>query len=558
MLKKVASILLVFVLIVVMLPGCSGKTPVSNDDGSGEGGTKPAGEKIVRMTVSGTPVIDPAVGLYVSSSIALANIYDSLVFPSSTKPEMDPNLAESWDVSSDGKEYTFRLKSGVKFHNGDELKASDVVFSAKRLLTIGQGYAYLFTDVISDVTAVDDNTVKFTLKKSYGPFLNTLCRLYILNEKQVKENIKAGGAYGENGDYGMAWLTTNDAGSGPYMVKELVQQGYLYCTKYDGWHGGGWDPDAPDAFKEIDNTQASTVRTMMASKDLEITDMWQSSENLDAMAKLSGVEIAMYSALAVQNMYFNTKKAPTDDVNFRKALSCLFDYDMIAKNIFPGSPRSFGPVPVYVEGHINTTQYNFDLDRAKEYLSKSKYANELSKYPVEILCNSDVADQEKVALALQAAAQQVGVTVEISKAPWISIVDRVAKADTTPHMVSVNNNAQFNDAGAILEAGYTSKTCGSFENATWLQDKELDAQIEDALCTPDIQERYEKYTNIQNKIVDDICPEAWLGDTLDRVAYQSNYLYWPVAEAGKEGKYVSNVYGYHYWFHDMRIYPDKK
>ncbi|SLM18420.1 Extracellular solute-binding protein family 5 [uncultured spirochete] len=514
-------------------------------------------EKIIRIAVSGTPVIDPAVGLYVSSSIALVNIYDSLVFPSASTAEMEPAIAQKWDISKDGKEYTFYLRKGVKFHNGDELKASDVVFSTKRLLRIGEGYAYIFTDIIKDVVALNDYTVKFFLKKPFGPFLNTLNRLYILNERQVKEHIKPGN-YQEWGDYGRDWLITHDAGSGPFMVKELVQQNYLYAVRFEEWYGGKWDPNAPTAFKEIDTTEASTIRTMMRNKELEITDMWQSSENLNAMSKLPGVEIVMYSALANQNMYFNTKKAPTDDVNFRKALACLFDYDMIIKNIFPGSSRSFGPVPIYVAGHVNTNQYNFDLDKAKEYLSKSKYANQLDQYPVEILCNSDVADHEKVALAFQAAARKIGIKVEITKAPWISIVDRVAQISTTPNLVSININAQYNEAGSMLETRYSSKSSGTFENGEWLLDKNLDSMIEDSLSTSNKEERYKKYANIQNKIVDEICPTAWLGDTLDRVACQRDYVYWPVAEASRKGKYVSNIYGYHYFFFDMRVYPDKK
>jgi peptide/nickel transport system substrate-binding protein len=514
-------------------------------------------EKIIRIAASGTPVIDPAAGLYVSSSIALLNLYDSLVFPSATKVEMEPAVAQKWDVSKDGKEYTFYIRRGIKFHNGDELKASDVVFSAKRLLRIGEGYAYIFIDIIKDVVAVNDYTVKFILKKPFGPFLNTLCRLYVLNEKQVKEHIKSG-SYGEWGDYGRDWLITHDAGSGPYTVIELVQQSHLYAIRFDKWYGGGWHSDAPTAFKIIDTTEASTIRTMMKNKELEITDMWQSSENINAMSKLPGVEIAMYSALANQNMYFNTKKAPTDDVNFRKALACLFDYDMIINNIFPGSSRSFGPVPIYVAGHVNTNQYDFDLVKAKEYVSKSKYANKPDQYPVEILCNSDVADHEKVALAVQAAAQKIGIKVEITKAPWISIVDRVAEISTTPNLVSININAQYNEAGSMLETRYSSKTSGTFENGEWLQDKNLDSMIEDSLSTLNREERYKKYANIQNKIVDEICPTAWLGDTLDRVAYHSDYVYWPVAESAKKGNYVSNIYGYHYFFFDMRVYPSKK
>jgi len=541
-----------------MLAGCSDtKTTENNPNESQAVGTDSSKEKIIRIAVSGTPMIDPAVGLYISSSQALVNLYDSLVIPSANKVDSDPLLATSWEVSEDGKEYTFNLKKGVKFHNGDELKASDVVFSAKRLLTIGEGFAYLFTEIINDVVAVDDYTVKFSLRNAFGPFVSTLNRLYILNEKQVMENIDPSGVYGEYGDYGRNWLITNDAGSGPYIAKELVQQGHLLAVKFNDWHGGEWDPDAPEAFMLIDNNDSATVRTMMASKKIEMSDMWQSSESLTSMDQLPGVEIAMYSALANQNMFFNNKKAPTDDINFRKALSCLFDYDMIINNIFPGSTRSIGSIPKFVAGHAETKQYNFDLEKAKEYLSKSKYANELDKYPVELLCNSEVADQEKVALAFQASAQKLGIKVEISKAPWISIVDRVSTIETTPNLVSINNNAQYNEAGSMLESRYHSKSVGTFENGEWILDKNLDSKIEDALSTVDREERFKKYEEIQNMIVDDICPTAWLGDTLDRIAYHSDYVYWPVAEAAKKGEVVSNINGYHYYFFDMRVYPDK-
>ncbi len=561
--KKALAVLFVLVLSLGLLAGCGGD-PGTTDPGTTDPGTTTEdgattggvdSEKVIRISVSGTPVIDPAVGITNSSIAALLNIYDTLVMPEGD--DVVGDLAESWESNEEGTEFTFKLKQGVKFHDGDEVKASDVVFSTNRLLTIGEGFAYLYTNIIDSVEAVDDYTVKFTLNAPYGPFVSTLPRLYIVNEDLVMANLNPDGAYGEFGDYGKDWLITNDAGSGPYTVKELVQQSHLYCEKFNDWHGG-WEENAPEGFRMIDNTEATTIRTMMASKELEITDMWQSTENLTAMSNLDGVELASYSTMLIQSMYFNTKKAPTDDVNYRKALSCLLDYDMIVNNIFPGSSRAIGPVSSYTAGHVDTTFYNYDLEKAKEYLAKSKYADSYQDMPIEILCNSDVQDLEKIALAFQAAAQQVGISVEISKAPWVTVVERVSSVDSTPHCLSINSGPNFNEAGSTLETRYHSKTTGTYENGEWLQDAELDKQIEDALATVDKDERFAKYAEIQNHIVDDLCPTAWLADLTERVAYQSSYVEWPAIQPNADGSLQSYILGYPYFFADMKIFPDRK
>ena len=99
----------------------------------------------LRITFSWPTMIDPAVGDDFSSSHALANIYDTLVFPNADGG-VDPYLATSWEVSDDGLVYTFSLREGVLFHDGSEMLASDVVYSINRLNAIGEGYAYLVPD----------------------------------------------------------------------------------------------------------------------------------------------------------------------------------------------------------------------------------------------------------------------------------------------------------------------------------------------------------------------------------------------------------------------------
>lgn len=216
---RVLSIFFLAVLLALIGSSTAGGQTVRRED------------SIVRESGSFPLYPDPAVGNGNVECIALANLYDSLVFPHPTKGII-PHLATEWTVSTDGLKYTFKLRQGVKFHNGDELTAEDVEFSVKRLLTIGEGFAYLFTDV-ADVRVADDYTVEFTLSKPFGPFVEALLRLYILNKDQVMANIEKPGMYGEFGDYGKRWLLTNDAGSGPYKLIEMRLEEYLLAEKFE-------------------------------------------------------------------------------------------------------------------------------------------------------------------------------------------------------------------------------------------------------------------------------------------------------------------------------------
>lgn len=555
--KRLASLLLILALLLSVLAGCTGAAngdPASEAADPGET-TGAAHQSIIRLTADSTPILDPATHNGNASSIAYCNLYDTLVFP--TLDGVEPDLAESWEASDDGHSYTFHLKKGVKFHDGSELTASDVVFSAKRLMAIGQGFAYLYTSTIKDVIADDDYTVRFELNNPYGPFVSTLVRMYIVNEDLVMANL-ADGSYGEFGDYGTAWLLTNDAGSGPYKFKELVQNDYFLAERFADWHKGWENENAPEEFKIIYGTEPATVRTMMATQQLEITDMWQSAESLAAIDQLEGVDLASYSTRLVQNLYFNCSKYPTDDVNFRRALCCLVDYDTLLATCFVGSKQPAGPVSLQTAGHVDTWQPKYDIEKAKEYLAASKYADELDQIELSFSLITENAFLEKLALAFQAACAQVGIKVVISNTPWTSLQEEMSTPETTANVCTVNSGPQFNEAGATLESQFHTKCAGTYENCNWLNDKELDAMIDDAMATVDDTERFKKYADIQNYIVDELCPSTWVADLAERVGYQTTYVEWPAGEATKKGEFNAYLMGYPFFMPDISVYVNGK
>ena len=556
--KKNIFVVFMLCLSIIVMAGCStGSTPVTEEEPPAAEGVTTTGSRdsIVRLTADSTPILDPATHAGNASSIAYCNLYDTLIFPEGDG--VVPDLAESWTVNEEGTAYTFVLKQGVLFHDGSEFKASDVVFTAKRMITIGEGFAYLYSSIVEDITADDDYTVTFHLNSSNGPFVSTLARLYILNEDLVMQHLEEG-PYGEFGDYGKNWLLSNDAGSGPYKVAELVQNDYFLADRYADWHMG-WEgkDNAPEQFKIIYGFEPATVRTMMSTQTLEITDMWQSPENLAAMDALEGVDLASYSTRLVQNIFFNTSLAPTDDVNVRKALSYLVDYDTLLDVAFTASIKPIGPVSNFTSGHVDTTEFSYNIEKAREYLAKSKYADTIGDYEIEFFYSGEGGSLEKVALSFQAACAEVGINVKINKGPWTTTQERVSSADSTPHAVTINSGPQFNEAGATLESQFHSKTAGTYENASWIANDELDAKIEAAMATIDKDERYQKYADLQNYIVDELCPTAWIADLVERVAYQSTYIDWPAAQATANGEIDAYLMGYPFFMPDISIYTDK-
>jgi peptide/nickel transport system substrate-binding protein len=505
----------------------------------------PAGPKILRVTFSWPNAIDPAIGNDFASSSSIINLYDALVFPN-VKGTIDPWLATSWKVSQDGLTYTFSLRKGATFHDGNPVKASDVVFSYGRLKDIGRGFAYLVTPNIAAVKAPDAGTVVFTLVKPSALFLQSLVRLAVAEESLIRQNTKSQGPYGANGDYATAWLQTHDAGSGPYMVKEFPLEQYLLMSKNSKWWGK-FNPNAADEVRFIGTTEGVTVRTLMQNKQLEITDQWQSSEAYQALQKIAGVKIAPLPSMTSFYYMVNTKKAPTDDLHFRLAMEYAFDYDAAVGLDWPGTKQMVGPVAASLAGHDpKLLVYRRDLAKAKAELQKSRYAGQLDLNPVVVQWVSEVPDEEKYALLFQSNMADIGIKVNVVKVPWLSLVENTSKLESSPSIATIYVSSDLPEAGLMLKQRYHSSTTGTWQQNEWLQDKKLDAEIEDALGTLDQAQRYAKYAKIQQELVA-MAPSVWIYDQIEKHAYQ-DYVDWPAARDA-----VSHIMGYSFFAADIGI-----
>lgn len=534
--RKSTSILAIIMAGILGMTGCGGSSSTGSNaaDGSAladQGAVTASSERWINLNASLPLNYDPASG---STSIDLGivfNVYDTLVFVD-IDGTVIPHVATDWSVSDDGLTYTFHIRDDIMFHDGSPLTAGDVAFSMNRTLAIGEGLAYLWNDYVESAEAVDDTTVVFHMKSTYAVFVATLVRLAIVNEDQVMANADTSvSTYGEMGDYGKGWMATHDAGSGPYKTKEISITDYVTCEKFDDYWMG-WGEKNPNGFTVRAINEAATIRTMMSNGELSITDEWETQDTLNALRELEGVDVTNIYSGAIMCMEMNTKKAPTDDVHFRKALAYLFDYETAYTYIYAGTEKAKGPVSKSYEGSIGDEldTYHHDVEKAKEELAQSKYADTIGDYTVELHYSADVKDEEDLALILQAAAAELGIKITITATPFATLMAEAATPETTAHITMMAPSDSYSEAGSVLKLHYHSSTAGTFTQFEWMLDDELDQMINQALAEMDHGKRMALYADAQRHI-NELCPTIWTVEWPEQRAYQSGTFFWPEAEA---------------------------
>jgi peptide/nickel transport system substrate-binding protein len=267
--------------------------------------------------------------------------------------------------------------------------------------------------------------------------------------------------------------------------------------------------------------------------------------------KLDGISVGTFSSGQMLYLMLNTAKAPTDDIHMRKAISYLIDYTQVTTDLFPSFLNANAPVPANLPGSAALTAYEYSLDKAREELALSAYADSLDSVSVDVAWIAEVPDEEKLALLLQANAQQVGLTVNVVKAAWSSYVDSVAAVDTTPNAGICFIAADYDEAGSMLYQRYHSDTAGTWSQIEWLYNDAIDEKISTSLSTIDQDERFAIYADVQSEIMDNVYGIG-VAESVEKHAYY-DYIVWPAMERAKSGESVSALLGYNFLFRTFQI-----
>ena len=450
---------------------------------------QPPESRLLRVNDAAIGELDPHKASDYADSILMMNVYDFLV-RTSADGSVVPDLATGWTVSDDGRTYTFSLRDDARFQDGSAVEAEDVVFSMERMTRLQRGYSYLLPE-LEGLAAAEPHTVRFTLTEPFAPFVAALTRVAIVNRERVEDRSET-------------FLSAEAAGSGAYEVVSHDPR-ELTVLHRSAAHHQPFAPGAPEIVRLKYSMAVPTVRALMARGEHEITRLSMPPEVMRAMAGSSEVELAHDRGTSSFFIMLNTRRPPTDDVHFRRALALAFDYDALLRLLrvdetFANGVPSRGPVPPRLLGHDPEAPVPMrDLEAARRELALSRYA--AGEYPVEIQWVSEVGNTERASLLFQENMAEIGVRVEITSAPWALVLDRASRPQTTPHANTVDVSAYTPDPDSILTAMYHSESAGSWSAMAWLGDPAIDARIEAGRTILDRTEREKHYLDLNRDLV---------------------------------------------------------
>lgn len=484
--------------------------------------------------------LDPHVVYDVPMQVFMLNTYDGLYRYTGNPPELTPWLAESHEVTEDGLTWTFKLRDGIKFHDGSDLTADDVVYSFKRLLTMGKGPSGAISPVLQpdNVSKVDDLTVQFTLDRAYAPFLATMPLVSIVSEDLVKANEK-------DGDWGAAWLSSNEAGSGAYAMdaETYTPQEIVDLSRFED-HFLGWDhnDDPIDVVRAHEVQETSTRVLALMRGDIHGTDGYLPPDQVSRVEESEHGMVRRDESMRIMVIRMNNTKPPFDNINFRKCVSHAFNYqgfiDVVLKGFVTRNP---GPIPGNLWGVPEDVEgYSYDIDTAKEYCDKAREEGAPLDRELEIHIQSSLDQTTQSAQILQQGMAEVGVTVKLVASTWPNLTTQAGSPDTTPDMWVHWVSAYFLDPENWIGQMYDSDFHGTWKASSYYQNDKVDQLLRDARASVDQDERDELYKAAYRQIVED-APDLWIYNTivLRGISKKLEGLQFSPVGSGAEFRYMS-------------------
>lgn len=366
----------------------------------------PQSEATINISLNADPPsLDPAASSAFVDRQVHNSIFDKLV-DLDPKLEIVPMLATKWDISQDGLNYTFTLRDDVKFHDGTKFDAEVVKFNIERGLKEESPRRNELKSV-KTVEVVNPTTVKITLKESFAPFLSVLT-----DRAGMMVSPKAAKELGEN-------FRTKPVGSGPFKFQERVTGDHITLVRNEDYWRKGFPKAKQVTYKIF--TDATTALNNLRSGQVDFTDVLPPVE-VAKMQGEQGFRVVNEAGLGYQGMYLNTKKAPFDKPEVRKAVDLLVNREAVVKVVLQGTGTPghspFAPSHfAYGESDKYTPP---DVAQAQQLLSKAGASN------LEFTLKTSTGNTE-LAQLIQGNLQAAGINMKIEQVEFGTLLEQGEK-----------------------------------------------------------------------------------------------------------------------------------
>ena len=432
--------------------------------------------------------LDPHKTSNFSAVQGFEHVYESLT-QYDEKLNVQPALAERWEVSPDGTQYTFFLRKDVKWHDGTEFVAGDVKYWHERMMATETVAPYKnWFDLIERVDVVDKNTARAVLSKPYPPLLATFAAL-------------RGGAITQQGAAEKSNLATTAIGTGPWKLAEYVPQSHLRYVKNPDY----WNKELPllDEFTmKIVLEEDARVAALRAG---QVDYAFLTQEGADRVKADRNVTVLESPKAWLTVAQINTSRKPFDDVRVRQALRLALDPQEIIQKAVSGAAVPSGPVPTgHTDWFVKPEELKYqqpNLERARALLVEAGQ----SDLKFTILSSPQYPEFVTTALVMQDAFKKIGVTAEVQQLEWGTFVKQV-NPPSFDYDVNITARTFYPDPDHYLFPYFHSKSVnnpnGSYQNA------KVDELLERGRTVADTAERHQVYAELQ-KLLEDELPHMW-------------------------------------------------
>jgi dipeptide transport system substrate-binding protein len=416
-----------------------------------------------------------------------------------------PGLAESWEISNDGLEYTFKLRPGVKFQTTEfftptrDMNADDVIFSFDRQINAespwnkyvaGAAWEYAagmgLPDLIKSIEKVDDMTVKFVLNRPEAPFLADLAMdLGSIMSKEYADQLAADGK--------MEQLNQMPLGTGPFKFVAYQQDAVIRYKAHEGYWGGKEKID--DLVFAITIDAAVRLQKLKAG-ECQIMP-YPNAADVEGMKADKSLQVMEQEGLNVAYLAFNTLQKPFDNPAVRKAIAQAINKKAIVDSVFQGAATvAKNPIPPTMWSYNDAIiDDNYDVEAAKKALADAGVTDLSMKIWAMPVARPYMLNARRAAELIQSDLAAIGVKAEVVSYEWAEYL-KLSKAKDRDGAVILGWTGDNGDPDNFLDTLLGCDAVGGNNRAQWCNE-EFDKLVKAAKTTTDQAERTKLYEQAQ-------------------------------------------------------------